>query len=208
MSLLVFLALTNGVAATITTVNDAVIINGTLSEIDYEKLHSILSTNPKIDIVIFQNCMGGSVSAGYKIAQLIRAKQLQTVAKNQCQSSCAYAFLAGKKRRFDTTPGVHLILLHASRNADPNNDVAPIVNPALMRYLSYLTDNKLTPPVKNLIERSTFENQGVVFMQANYMFFSIRRTVYCDGSEHGDVGRCQTLENVDSLAQGVVTVNN
>lgn len=203
--LLVLFLTFNVDASTMIVKNSSLVISGILDESDNDKFDSFIHDNPKITTIIFDNCMGGIVSIGFKISQLILKKQLDTIASHECHSSCAYAFLAGKTRRFDSSRGVHAILLHLGRNADPKNDVSPYVNPALMRYITSLTDNKLTSSIKYLIEKSTLPSQGVVFISNNGLFFNNEKTVYCDGSQHDDIRKCKLLVDATATSLGITT---
>lgn len=201
-----FILISESVCAANLTVETTVIrISGVLNNLDYERTAQLIDKNKQIDTVVFDNCMGGIVSIGYKISQLIQKAHLNTVAKNQVHSSCAYAYLAGTKRHFSFESGTHIMLLHVGRAIEGQPDVTATVNPALMRYLSYLTDNKLTPVIKSYIERSTLPTQGIFFITTNYLFYRVHKTVYCDGSESGDTNKCLVLSDADPLVLGIVT---
>ena len=96
-------------------------------------------------------------------------------------------------------------MLHGARNVDPENDVATKLNPALRRYLVYLTGGKLTAGIANLIEHSTQLTQGVAFVSYKLPFFSIRKVFYCNGSEGGDLKKCDLLKEADPLMLGIIT---
>ena len=51
--------------------------------------------------VVFEHCLGGTLGAAVDMAELIRARGFATVARRQCSSACAIAFLAGRHRSVD-----------------------------------------------------------------------------------------------------------
>ncbi len=191
-------------SATIVVTNDKVVISGELSEGDFERVSTAISST-NINTVEFDNCLGGLVNVGYNISRLIDKKQLNTVAKNQCHSSCALGFMAGRERIFSNIEGDHFILLHAARNIDSIHDLADKINPALMRYIALLTKNKLAPELLDMIRNSNQQGQGLVFWRSNFPRSKQFSTRYCDGSEGGKVANCRVIEDADAVTSGIVT---
>lgn len=195
-------------AAQMTIKNASVILSGKLVHGDFDRFESLIDSRPMIVQVVFENCFGGYVDEGIKIGELIRLRRFSTIAKGQVQSSCAYAFLAGVSRRFDSGFGAHLILLHATHNESAEKDVASRANLALIPYLQILSGGKLTPEILSLMKQSTTPSQGVVFVRQNWIIASTEKVAYCNGSEHGNLSDCLMLPHVDALQMGVVTERN
>lgn len=191
-------------AATIEVKNGELTIGGVMVPDDLERFRDIFARNT-LKVVKFDSCTGGDVATGYELSKMIRQRKLKTIARHQTHSSCAYAYLAGTPRVFSSEYGMHAIMLHAARNVDPRNDVASKINPALRRYLIYLTEGKLTTNIVDLIENSKELMQGVVFVSYKYPFISLSNVFYCNGSEGGDLYKCVVLKDADSLTLGIIT---
>ena len=192
-------------AAEMAVKDSSIVMSGKLVHGDFDQFKMAIEAEYKIGQVVFENCLGGYVDEGIKIGELIRLKKLSTVAKGQVQSSCAYAFLAGARRRFDSGIGAHLILLHATHNEDARKDIASQANAALIPYLQLLSGGKLTPEILDLVKRSTLSSQGVVFVRENWMIVNTEKVAYCDGSQHGNLNGCLRLPHVDAFQVGIVT---
>ena len=192
-------------SATLERRDQSIVINGVLVEGDYESFIKIVKETTNAKVVVLNNCIGGLISVGFKISQLVSSFKLNTIAKGEANSACALVFLAGKERNFDSSFGVHSILLHAARNANRDINIAADVTAAMLRYIQYLSGKKISENILNLIEKSQKSNQGVVFLKENMEGYKLYKTVYCNGDEDGALAKCVELDNSDARLMGVVT---
>lgn len=180
-------------------------ISGKLEFGDEKLFLEALKRNSDISDIIFEDCMGGALQAGFHISQEIKRRKLNTIASNQCHSACSYAFLAGKTRKFDESNGKHILSLHATTATNGTFEEQEERNRALMRYLSFLTDNKLTEKVKTLIFDSRGTTQVVVFIARNHFFKATDfETRYCNGAEKLDTDKCKKIDNADATMLGII----
>lgn len=196
-------------SAEINSFKSVITIKGVLNSGDDEIFLRTLVNNEATKSVVFSSCLGGSLQAGFKISQLIKRKKLNTVAKDECHSSCAYAFLAGAKRTFDPSIGSHFLGIHATTATNGTYEEQEERNRALIRYLSYLLDYKLPEKIKSLIFESRGVGKGVVFIAKNSMFGNSElETRYCNGTENKNIKKCQKIENIDVISIGIIKPND
>lgn len=184
---------------------DRLHVSGMLSDADIPAFIELLDANPQVTKVVFDQCLGGTLSAGYGYARLIRQRTISTVARRQCSSACALGFLGGVRRSFDTSAGTAAIGLHLARKINGSGPASLLVNRRLLSFIEEMTGGKLHEPVSGLIDRSWSEASGVFFASTNLWLFRREKTIYCDGTQGRDSGKCIWLEGVDALTQGIVT---
>lgn len=201
---ILFFAWAQSFALTINTNGEELTLSGSIEVGDESLVQNELGEHPETRVIVFQDCMGGDVSTGYRISQIILKGDYDTVASRLCQSSCAYAFMAGHRRTFSTMPGMHAILLHVSKNTDTANDVVSKINAPLLRYLGYLSAGKISPSIMNLIGRSNSAGQGVFFVKYIRQDGQETATYYCNGSESGVLAKCEKLKDSDPAAMGII----
>ena len=81
-------------------VGDQLILSGTVTAKDYDKVASSPSFTPQIKTIILRNSPGGDAPTGYRLGELFRQKSLKTAVSGYCYSSCSRLFLGGKERYF------------------------------------------------------------------------------------------------------------
>lgn len=182
-----------------------VLVSGTLADADVPVFLALLDADPRPTTVVFDHCLGGTLSAAYGYARAIRQRELRTIARHQVSSGCALAYLAGVKRGYDSSAGMTAIALHVGRKADGSGPSPELVNMRMLSYMIDLTDRKLSEPVQQLIARSWSEASGVMFLSWNYFLLRWGTVVYCDGTQGRDLGKCLRLDGVDAFSQGIIT---
>lgn len=192
------------IGATITASDTHIMVSGMLDESDVAKVDTLLKQPIQYSEVVFDNCLGGQISAGYHLGQLIQQHGLNTLTRNQCQSSCTLAFMSGHSRHLSSEPGLHIILFHGARNIDPSNDVAATVTKAMITYLDILSGNRLTRPVKDMIAKSSREDQGFIVFTRNAQSSRTPGQAYCDGMHNGKLS-CTPVKDADPVALGILT---
>lgn len=180
------------------------LVSGMLDEEDPVKFATLLLANPQVTEVEFNNCIGGTARAGYRISVLIKEHHLDTFVRNQCQSSCALAFMGGRTRRMSSGEGLHLLLFHGARNLRPDLDVAKAVTDDVVNYLYVLSGNRLSKQVMALISRSSRPDQGVVIYSQERQGMLERNVSYCEGMVNGSLS-CSPLKDTDPVALGILT---
>lgn len=175
-------------------------------ELGDEKLFSkALQHHANISDIVFENCMGGALQAGFYISQEIKRRKLNTIVSRQCHSSCSYAFLAGQIKKFSDSNGVHMLSLHATTATSGTFEEQEERNRALIRYLSVLTGNKLPEKLKTLIFESRGPSRAVVFIARNYFFRGSEfETRYCNGTEKFNIDKCEKIEYADVATVGII----
>ena len=183
-----------------------IVVSGMLGEEDPFKFATELKDHPRIREVVFDNCLGGTGRAGYRFSVIIKERRLGTVARNQCQSSCALAFMGGQTRRLSSEPGLNLLLFHGARNLYSNIDLAKIATEEMVSYVNVLSGNKLSKQIMELISKSSRIDQGVVIFSQDRRGLRERSTSYCDGMVNGNL-YCEPLQNADPVTLGILTTN-
>lgn len=180
-------------------------VSGTIATADVSMFMALLDTDPQPTTVVFEQCLGGTLSAAYSYSKAIRQRQLRTVARRQVSSACAIAFLGGVKRGLDDGVGTTVIGLHVGRRADGLGPSSEPINMGLLSFIAELAGGRIGERVQGLIARSWSEAAGVYFVSSNYLLFRINKTVYCDGTQGRDTAKCLRLDGVDAYSQGIVT---
>jgi hypothetical protein len=75
----------------------------------------------------------------------------------------------------------------------------------MLGWVERATGGKLRKEVMDLIASSWSPASGVMFMTFNFGNTRTSRTVYCDGSQQGELEKCKPLWDADALSQGIVT---
>ena len=89
---------------------DVLRLSGDIADGDYLRFRAHFGPERRI-VGIELDSAGGSVQDGVRIALLTRHRQLPTYVSNECDSACAFIFLASKKRYVapDAKVGVHSV---------------------------------------------------------------------------------------------------
>ncbi|MFZ2267516.1 MAG: hypothetical protein WAV95_08030 [Azonexus sp.] len=97
----------------------AILIKGMLGEGTAENFRQIVETAPAATSVLLESG-GGRLHEARKIADLVRARHLNTYTEAMCASACTYIFLAGKDRA--ATPNAR-IGFHQASFVGMNNEL-------------------------------------------------------------------------------------
>jgi hypothetical protein len=203
-ALLLALACTAAQPADIAQQGEALRVSGMIEDSDTAQFRSLLDANPGLQRVVFDRCLGGTVSAALEFAALIRAHRLATVASVQTSSACAMAFLAGRERSYDDSVPVTSIVLHAGRRRD-GQPASDAVNRRILMFLETATDGKLSPELLALVRGAWSEAAGVLFVRSRAGGLQRDEVRWCDGSQGRDIDRCRRLPAFDPVSQGIVT---
>lgn len=105
----------------------SLLLRGGINDDSPEKLEHALARAPAIHTVVLQS-EGGWVRQGLRVAEVIRARGLNTYVENYCASACTIAFLAGKERAADPRAkiGFHRARIVGQR-ASSGNDTSGLL---------------------------------------------------------------------------------
>jgi len=161
----------------------------------------------QVRTVVFENALGGSAEVAADYARAIREAGVNTEAKGQCQAACAYAFLAGKERRFGRGFQVHALLIPLAGRPRTAELAGRWRGEGAQRTLAEFTPRPSAPPaVDEPIAKDLWQpNQGVLFTSAPTLFGRVSNTFYCDGTQGRDLSRCELLSDADPHKLGVLT---
>lgn len=192
-------------AAEIKTIDNRIFVSGTLNPFDGEKLQQSLQSSPKVEEVIFENSPGGSLATALEFAKLIRQRKLNTVVKGKCYSACAYAFLAGQVRTFDSGAQLNGLMLHVGRITKDGKERESSENDKIMLQLDEMTGNQIPDSIKALIRKSWKESEGVLIVSQNYFLWRREEVMFCDGTQGLDASRCTRIPGTDAKTLGILT---
>jgi len=193
------------VAASYSIVDDRLIISGYIDYREKNQLLYLLDENPSVRVVEFHSCLGGNLGGGLTFAQLIRSKNMNTVASGQVSSACAIAFLGGVKRSFDTRSALNLLMFHAARPIDSRTTQPESErnNLEMLRLIDFYTNHKISEHAKSLIKGATSQNAVLVFMSVNNNLHEERQVKFCD-----DIGviadTCRVIDDISAERDGIV----
>lgn len=206
------LGLSTGIAAcdadagTIRFADERLLIGGDITDEDTRTLARALREDPHLTTLVFEQCRGGTLSAAYGFADLIKLRRLQTVASGPCASACALAFLAGARRSFGASSALNWVALHAARRPDGSGPSSDALNRQMLGTLKTFTSGKLSSELLQLIAKSWSARSGVFFVRAGGELSSRDGVWYCDGRQGSDPPhQCKRLPGFDPLSQGIVT---
>lgn len=176
------------------------VVEGRLDGSAVESFKEQLSSG-KVKLVVFENSLGGSAEVAGEYARAIQAAGVNTEAHGQCSAACAYAFLAGRERRFGRGLQVNALMIPVA--VRPNSDELPT------RWqgddpLRTLADFDPVPTAAAPIDRWQPEH-AIVFTSTPTLFGRVYNSFYCDGTQGRDTSRCEVLSNADPHKLGVLT---
>ena len=200
-----FQSLGAALAANVSVREDQVLVTGTITDEDAVAFRSLVESNHRLTTVVFEQCLGGTASAAFALANTIQERSLNTVAAKQCSSACALAFLAGTTRSFANRIGTNAISLHAARTFNGKTRASDALNRRVMEALETSTKGRLDPKLRNLISQSWSPASGLLFVRHNFWLWKRDEVLYCEGSQGADTNKCSRLEGFDAFSQGIVT---
>ncbi len=194
-------------AAELEVEGDRLEVSGTLDGSAVDAFVAQLASG-KVRVVRFHDSFGGTLAAAETYAAAIHASGVQTEVTGQCHAACAYAFLAGKDRRFGRGAQVNGLLIPVPTRPRPEelgtrwrDDGG---QKTLAEFNSSGSGSTAAPsavPQKDLWQAE----QGVLFTSLPTLFGRVYNAYYCDGSQGRDLSRCEILTDADPYKLGVLT---
>ncbi|PAY03841.1 hypothetical protein CK489_36700 [Bradyrhizobium sp. UFLA03-84] len=111
---------------------DVLKLSGDIRDGDFVRFRSYLGTERRV-VGLHLDSEGGSLDEGFRIAMLARQKQIATFVSGECDSACAFIFLASRKRY--VAPNAK-IGVHSVSNQHGNEDNGTIRDTIKLARLS------------------------------------------------------------------------
>jgi len=184
---------------------DRLVVSGTLDGSATDAFTAHL-TSGKVRVVRFHDSFGGTLAAAETYAAAIHSSGVQTEVTGQCHAACAYAFLAGKDRRFGRGAQVNGLLIPVPTRPRPEELGTRWRDDGGQKTLAEFNTGgaQATQPVTPQKELWQAE-QGVLFTSLPTLFGRVYNAYYCDGTQGRDLSRCEILTDADPYKLGVLT---
>jgi hypothetical protein len=95
-----------------------------------DRLQEQLDAHPKVSRIRLES-VGGDIGEASRAAEIISARELDTVVSRKCVSACTIMFVAGKKRTVEKDAKLGF---HAARSPDPTEEARGSVRRAFSPY--------------------------------------------------------------------------
>lgn len=146
-------------AAEIRVEPNGIRISGLLQPGDERVFRDALQRADK-QTVRFDNCQGGQLGVAAMIAEMIRSRQLSTVATGYVQSACAIAFLHGVDRHVERSPlRPSVLMFHAAYDAGGSK--SDEATDALINWMDALTAKRMPDIARDRMRASVSPQSGV-----------------------------------------------
>jgi hypothetical protein len=192
-------------AAELEVEGDRLEVSGTLDGSAVDAFAAHLASG-KVRVVRFHDSFGGTLAAAETYATAIHASGVQTEVTGQCHAACAYAFLAGKDRRFGRGAQVNGLLIPVPARPRPEELATRWRDDDGQKTLAEFntTASPAAQPVTP--QRDLWQaEQGVLFTSLPTLFGRVYNAYYCDGTQGRDLSRCEILTDADPYKLGVLT---
>lgn len=157
-----------------------------------------------IRTVVFKDCYGGNSLAGIRLAEEIKKYNIKTVVSGTAASACAYAYLGGVIRHVDDNSKDNLILFHGGFDL-AGAPVGAIKNQEYLDLYSRVIGFKFSKIATDIILNTKKPLEGIYFVQMNIDGGARYFTSYCDGNSEPVYEKCQKLEGITLVSEGIIT---
>lgn len=184
---------------------DRMVVSGTLDGSAADAFAAQLASG-KVRVVRFHDSFGGTLAAAEAYAAAIHASGVQTEVTGQCQAACAYAFLAGKDRRFGRGAQVNGLLIPLPTRPRAEELGSRWRDGGGQKTLAeFSTGGSAAAPSASPPKDLWQAERGVLFTSLPTLFGRVYNTYYCDGTQGRDLSRCEALSDADPYKLGVLT---
>lgn len=181
-----------------------VVVSGRITTETVLRVKRLLASSPSsVKRLVFDHCLGGTMGPSTDLARVVRQHRLETVARRQCSSGCALAFLAGATKSVDTTSDPVLIGLHMPYSFDG----AATENPAFfLRMLDVFTSRKLRGKHRDLVMQTGSATTGLffVFRQDGSAASFEDHVRFCTNESKLDIMACDLIVGADAVTLGII----
>jgi hypothetical protein len=172
-------------AMEMTVEGSAVILSGSVTRADCDRLEAILSKN-SIKLVVLKDSSGGDAYSGYCVGALVRRSGLSTIIRGRCASSCSRMWLGGVERTLDgpnSRVGLH-------GNYDNGGGLLADAPTRLRTWI---------PQYAPTVDRALMEQWIHLPVNKSMMYFYNQRAELCEN------GRCSPISGRNALNVGLTT---
>lgn len=192
-------------AAELELEGDRLEVTGTLDGSAADAFAAQLASG-KVRTVRFRDSFGGTLEAAETYAAAIHASGVRTEVVGQCQASCAYAFLAGKDRRFGRGVQVNGLLIPVPMRPRPDELATRWRDDGAQKTLAEFNPGPSAASAPTTPHKELWQaDQGVLFTSLPTLFGRVYNAFYCDGTQGRDLSRCEILSDADPYKLGVLT---
>jgi len=146
----------------------------------------------QVRTVVFEDSTGGLFEVAEDYARAIRAAGADTEVHGACHAACAYAFMAGRQRRFGDDEQVHSLLIPL-----PSRVAGPQVRGTLVEFGA--------PPTAPAPGEPRQPAQGLLVTATPTLFGRVYSLLWCDGTQGRDSSRCERIDGADPFEAGMLT---
>lgn len=184
--------------------------NGELTLKELTHFDEAVKTGDKISTIEFVNSRGAGASGGVivdKIEKIINEHSLDTSARGQCASACAYAFLFGNVRTLlpsDSSRRTYL-LLHAARDGK-SGEVNYGASEEMNKRVAAKSGGKFPLTLLNRIFDDKIGNgdgEIYVFREPVETKNGLHHVFVCDGQKRPVLAECEVIEGVTPRDLGI-----
>lgn len=196
---------TNNLAhsATVSLLDTTITIEGRLLDADADQVIGLGYGKP-ITHVIFKESTGGQWRAGQRIGSWLSGRDITTVVDGFCGSSCAMAFLGGRKREFSKTTPHSMLAFHGAFSPVTHEPVVALQD-AWFDWIERRTGKPVDPTFSNFIKQIRSPAGAVYFVDAGSGAERQIHVYGCVGDEKKQPANCARLPTVDAVALGFIT---
>jgi hypothetical protein len=191
------------VAMTLEVVGHQLFATGPVVDDDIARFEDALR-NPAVNTLVLVNSPGGDLWNGMRIARLVVARDLTTVAAGSCISSCSLIFMGGKERLFSDAfrPGQTLIGFHGPHD---RNTKRVLPDHAVQMYAFYkqrMGDRFQHEVVNRMLYE--MDDAGALLRVYDMGRPPARAPFHCRSATIAR-SACTPMPNADALSLGVIT---
>lgn len=197
---------TSAWAMELAVVGNTLVLSGPVTGTELAMVKDAFAANPKIDLVVLRNSLGGDAWTGYRVGELFREAKVTTAVSGYCISSCSRMFLGGKQRLFtnDYPADRTYVGFHGHYDAQGNLDAQSVAKHGLHHWIIRHSDGKADP---KLVERwiGIRRSRGAAnFLHPDVAAALGHSVFFCDGQQPKKPTGCEPL-GTDALERGVIT---
>lgn len=190
-------------SATVTLLDATITIEGRLLDADADEVIGLGYGKP-ITHVIFKESTGGQWRAGQRIGSWLSGRDITTVVDGFCGSSCAMAFLGGRKREFSKATKHSMLAFHGAFSPGSHEPIVTLQD-AWFDWIERRTGKPVDATFASFIKQIRSPAGAVYFVDGRSGADGQLQTYGCAGDEKKQPFDCARLPTVDALALGFVT---
>ena len=193
-------------AMELVNLGNTVVLSGPVTGSELVMVKNAFAANPRIDLVVLRNSLGGDAWTGYRVGEFLREAGVSTAVSGYCISSCSRMFLGGKQRLFtnDYPADRTYVGFHGHYNAQGNLDAQHVIKGGLYNWILKYSDGKAD---SELVKRwiAIQKSRGAAnFFHPDVATALGHSVFFCDGQQAQKPTGCEPLAT-NALERGVIT---